>query len=102
MYTFGAFTLVGGGTLAYAKYDPEFRKLLAEYAPFTDNVIKFVFQEEGSIFEIISATVGNWKDAIITGFGGDPRKSLKDVKEIPIDYKRKLSVKIAVLCSVCY
>lgn len=91
LYTFGAFTLVGGGTLAYAKYDPEFRKLLAEYAPFTDSLIKFVFQEERSIWDTLSRTMDDWKDSVITMFGGEGRKA-RDIKEVPIDYKRKLQV----------
>ncbi|WP_407807982.1 mitofilin family membrane protein, partial [Staphylococcus aureus] len=39
IYTLGALALVGGATIGYAKYDPEFRKTLVEYVPYTDNVI---------------------------------------------------------------
>lgn len=92
LYTFGAFTLVGGGTLIYAKYDPDFRKLLTEYAPFTDSLIKFVFQEERSIWSSITRTVDNWKDSVTDLIGGESKKSLKSIQEVPVDYKRELVV----------
>lgn len=93
--------MVGGGTLAYAKYDPEFRKLLAEYAPFTDSLIKFVFQEERSIWQNITRSLDDLKYSVITMFGGEGRKP-RDIKEVPIDYKRKLlSCKCVCVC-LCY
>lgn len=80
--------MVGGGTLAYAKYDPDFRKLLTDNAPFTDSLIKFVFQEERSIWENVSRTMEDLKYSVIQLFGGEGRK-VRDIKEVPIDYKRK-------------
>lgn len=81
--------MVGGGTLAYAKYDPEFRKLLADYAPFTDTLIKFVFQEERSIWSSITRTVDDWKDSVTHLVGGESKKAQKAIKEVPVDYKRE-------------
>ncbi|XP_044735187.1 MICOS complex subunit Mic60 isoform X4 [Chrysoperla carnea] len=45
-YAFGTLTLIGGATLCYAKYDDQFRKYLKGNVPFTDDLIKFIFQEE--------------------------------------------------------
>lgn len=106
LYTFGAFTLVGGGTLAYAKYDPEFRKLLAEYAPFTDGLIKFVFQEERSIWSNITRTINEWKDSATAALGGEVKKSKReDLKDLPpIDYKREgffVIFFVVVVLTVC-
>lgn len=64
MYTFGAITLVGGATLGYAKYDPQFRKTLVEFVPFTDSAIKFIFLE------------GNSATGLVSGFYEDLKKSL--------------------------
>lgn len=88
LYTIGAVTLVAGGTLAYAKHDPDFRQQLAEYAPFTDNLIKFLFQEEKSIWENISKTIEDLKESVVVMFGGEGRPP-RDIKEVPKDYKRK-------------
>lgn len=88
LYTFGAIALVGSATLGYAKYDPEFRKSLVEYVPFTDNIIKFIFQEDASTFS------GLYEDLKKSWFGssiGEEQKSQKKpvVKEIS-PYKGKI------------
>ncbi|XP_017777213.1 PREDICTED: MICOS complex subunit Mic60 [Nicrophorus vespilloides] len=48
LYMIGALTVVTGATLGYAKYDPDFRDWLKERVPFTDDLIRFVAQEDGT------------------------------------------------------
>lgn len=50
IYTVGIVALLGGGTIAFAKYDPEFRKWLTGVAPATNGLLKFLFQEEMSYY----------------------------------------------------
>lgn len=85
MYTFGAITLVGGATLGYAKYDPQFRKTLVEYVPFTDNLIKFIFQEEKSAVGVISGFYEDLKKSWSGSSVEEDKKPKKKpvVKEIP-------------------
>ncbi|KAI4462088.1 mitofilin [Holotrichia oblita] len=59
--------LLGGAIIGYAKYDPDFRCHLVEYAPFTDDVIKFVFQEEKSYYYAITDLYHSWREALFPG-----------------------------------
>lgn len=45
----GTIILAGGATLAYAKYDPDFKKILIQYIPFTEPLLKDD-QASGKIF----------------------------------------------------
>ncbi|KAI4462079.1 mitofilin [Holotrichia oblita] len=65
--TFGGLALLGGAIIGYAKYDPDFRCHLVEYAPFTDDVIKFVFQEEKSYYYAITDLYHSWREALFPG-----------------------------------
>lgn len=40
LFAVGALALTGGATLAYAKYDSDFRKTLIQYVPFTESLLK--------------------------------------------------------------
>ncbi|XP_018568213.1 MICOS complex subunit Mic60 isoform X1 [Anoplophora glabripennis] len=78
-----AFALAGGATLGYAKYDPDFRKVLVEYVPFTDTLIKILFVEEGE-GNILSNTYGNIKSTIIDLVSGGSRsKTGRTVTPVP-------------------
>ena len=55
LYTIGFVTLAGGGTIAYAKYDPHFRAWLNENVPYSDGIIKFICQEDQAYLESIKA-----------------------------------------------
>ena len=47
LYLLGALALLSAATIGYAKCDDNFRQnVLVASLPWTDNVIKFVFQEE--------------------------------------------------------
>ncbi|XP_046383947.1 MICOS complex subunit Mic60 isoform X2 [Ischnura elegans] len=48
LYTIGGLTLVGGGTLAYAKYDDSFNKWLRNNVPYSEVVLDSVFKENYS------------------------------------------------------
>nr|CAD7440012.1 unnamed protein product [Timema bartmani] len=48
VYTIGTLTLIFGGGIAYAKYDPDFREWLGENVPYSDEFFKSIFQEEQS------------------------------------------------------
>ncbi|KAK9736949.1 Mitochondrial inner membrane protein [Popillia japonica] len=81
--TFGGLALLGGAIIGYAKYDPDFRCHLVEYAPFTDDVIKFVFQEEKTYYYAITDLYRSWRDAL---FPGDEES----------DHKKKKKRKVAI------
>ncbi|KAJ8917830.1 hypothetical protein NQ315_010739 [Exocentrus adspersus] len=72
-----ALALAGGATLGYAKYDPEFRKLLTSYVPYTDSILKTVFVEEGE-GNILSVAYNNVKSSVINLVsGGGQQQSTK-------------------------
>lgn len=49
--------MVGAGaTLSYAKFNPQFRVTLKKHVAFTDNTIKFIWQEEQTYGEYLK----NW------------------------------------------
>lgn len=87
--TFGALALFCGGAIGYAKYDPNFRCYLTEYLPFTDGVIKFVFQEDKSYSESIKGIVNSIK-------GSEDAKKIAiqkkqaEIKSAAGEYKSKL------------
>lgn len=54
MYTIGAITVLGLGTIAYAKYEPSFRRYLGETIPYADGFFKVIFAEEQSYGEQFS------------------------------------------------
>lgn len=74
IYTLGALVLAGGATIGYAKYDPDFRGTLVEYVPFTDTIIKFVFQEETSILGSLSNVYEGGKRIIAKSMTSDDKK----------------------------
>lgn len=70
--------MVGGATLGYAKYDPQFRKTLVEYVPFTDGVIKLIFQEENGAIGVVS---GFYEDLKKSLFGSTIEEEQKPKKK---------------------
>lgn len=58
-YVVGAATVGIGGTIAYAKYSPKFRKTLNEYVPGSDSFVKFISQEEKSYGESVKSSISN-------------------------------------------
>ncbi|KRT79302.1 hypothetical protein AMK59_8514 [Oryctes borbonicus] len=86
--TFGALALAGGAIIGYAKYDPDFRCHLVEFVPFTDDVIKFVFQEDRTYAENLSDWYASLKHAIYSEEEDDHKKKKKrKVTETDEDYK---------------
>ncbi|XP_071050130.1 MICOS complex subunit Mic60 isoform X2 [Onthophagus taurus] len=79
--TIGVLALAGGAVIGYAKYDPDFRTILTEYVPFTDEVIKVVFQEEKTFMEYIREIFDS-----LTGSGDGAHSHHQPVKEVPKDY----------------
>lgn len=55
--------VVTGGTLSYAKYDPEFREWLNTQVPYSSDAINILFQEDRTISERIDTflnDIQNW------------------------------------------
>lgn len=73
----GALTLAGGATLVYAKYDPDFRKTLTTYVPFTEPILTTL--DDLSPLKLYD----NAKNSLLGTFGGDGQKSLGDKPSIP-------------------
>lgn len=93
LYTIGAFTLVGGGTIAYANYDPNFRSWLGENVPYSEGVLKFILQEEKTYWESVTSAFDDMKDSFLGLFSSEPSKKkivgVEQIEEVPKDYKRK-------------
>ncbi|XP_044267340.1 MICOS complex subunit Mic60 isoform X1 [Tribolium madens] len=87
LYTLGALALVGGATIGYAKYDPDFRKTLVEYVPWTDDIIKFVFQEEHSLLDSASGVYEDMKKSVSGLLSQEQRKKKEDIKLEQKQYK---------------
>lgn len=87
IYTIGALTLLSGGTLGLAKYNPDFRDWLKSQAPFTDPLIKFIFQEEMSYYAAIVATLNNLKDYLLSLVMGSEQVS-NEIPERKKEYYR--------------
>ncbi|XP_046741698.1 MICOS complex subunit Mic60 isoform X3 [Diprion similis] len=51
LLTLGALALGTFSIFAYARMDPEFRKLLEEWIPGSDRAVQIIFQEEQSLFD---------------------------------------------------
>lgn len=86
--TLGALTLAGGATLVYAKYDPDFRKTLTTYVPFTEPILT-------TMDDLSPAKLyDNAKNSLMSTFGGDGQKSLGDKPSIPPpkEYKAPLPI----------
>ncbi|KAG5895708.1 hypothetical protein JTB14_021401 [Gonioctena quinquepunctata] len=90
----GALVFTGGATLVYAKYDPDFRKTLAQYAPFTDSLIKTAWQEESS-GNIIGIYYKSLKSSIVGLISGSDRTKdgrIVEKLEEPTEYKAPLPI----------
>lgn len=90
----GALVLTGGATLAYAKYDPDFRKTLIHYIPFIEPLLKdnqssgniiseYYKSAKTSLFDLFTGKSGK-SDTIVTSTGQRIEKSE------PQEYKGKL------------
>ncbi|XP_050310074.1 MICOS complex subunit Mic60-like isoform X2 [Anthonomus grandis grandis] len=83
LLTLGALTLAGGATLAYAKYDKDFRNTLVSYAPFTESILDSMDGlSPGTLYD-------DAKKSILSGFGGN-QKNLpggQDAIPEPKEYK---------------
>lgn len=54
-----------GGSIAYAKYDPKFRKTLDDYVPGSDSFIKFISQEEKSYADNVKDSISNASSRLV-------------------------------------
>ncbi|XP_066253018.1 MICOS complex subunit Mic60 isoform X2 [Euwallacea similis] len=84
LLTLGALTLAGGATLAYAKYDENFKKTLTTYLPFTEPVLESI--------DILSPSVlyENTKKSLMSTFSSDVQTGLPAGKQVipdPKEYK---------------
>lgn len=61
-YTLGVLLVGTAGVIGYAKYDPDFREVLTETIPGSDDVIKFVFEEEKPYMENINDMINHLKE----------------------------------------
>lgn len=86
-YTISALTLLGAGTIGYAKYDPDFRKFVGDNVPYADGFFKFVFQEEQSFLDSIMGSADKFKDSII-GSSQPDKKNRQAIKEKESNYER--------------
>ncbi|XP_062702219.1 MICOS complex subunit Mic60-like isoform X1 [Aedes albopictus] len=83
--------LVGGGVVAYAKYDNEFRKTLVTNVPALEPVLKTLLQEENPLDEVskkldeISSTISGYTSTV-TGFftGGTKEEEKKAEKKVDL------------------
>lgn len=64
--TLTGLTIVAGGTLSYAQYDPEFREWLNGQVPYTSDAIRILFQED----QTFSERFNTYLDGIQNWFGG--------------------------------
>lgn len=77
--------MVGGATVAYAGYDPDFRKWLGENVPYADDVLKVLLQEETSYLEWLTSLFQD----MFTKEGSKKMVKPENLEEVPIEYKRK-------------
>lgn len=94
--------LVGGGVVAYAKYDNEFRKTLITNAPALEPVLKVLLQEENPFEEVtkklddISSTISGYTKTV-TGFvtgGQEEKKPEKKVDLPPVTRSKSVHVPV--------
>lgn len=79
-YTLVGATLVTAGTAAYAKFDPAFRKWLADNVPYSDSGLRLVFQEDTSYSQSFIGILDSTKSLV----GLKP-----EIVEKPKSYQRK-------------
>lgn len=72
----GALVLTGGATLAYAKYDTEFRKTLIHYIPFLEPIL----QDSPASGNIVSEYYKNVKSSLFDLFTGSSKDSSETIK----------------------
>ncbi|XP_055587192.1 MICOS complex subunit Mic60-like isoform X1 [Uranotaenia lowii] len=95
--------LIGGGVVAYAKYDNEFRKYLVSQVPALDPVLKTLLQEENPLEDVtkklneISSTISGYTSSV-TGFfsSGDEEKKSEKKADIPPVTRSKSSVHVPI------
>lgn len=85
IYTVGIVAIVGGGTIAYAKYDSNFRSWLAENVPYSDGFIKFICQEEQPYLQSIANTLDSIKESVLDVLLSRKSK-VTEIPVIPKDY----------------
>ncbi|KAF5306466.1 hypothetical protein FQR65_LT18569 [Abscondita terminalis] len=83
-YTLGLLTIVGGGTIGYAKYDPDFREWLCENVPYMDGFLAFLFQEEKTYLQSFTTSLDSLKEKV-SGMLFTHTKQ-KDLVEKPKNY----------------
>ncbi|XP_046741697.1 MICOS complex subunit Mic60 isoform X2 [Diprion similis] len=98
LLTLGALALGTFSIFAYARMDPEFRKLLEEWIPGSDRAVQIIFQEEQSLFDSLknlyeritqSSSQPDWnpskvgKNPVISASPKSAFEPLSDVKEPP-------------------
>lgn len=83
--------LVGGGVVAYAKYDNEFRKTLVTNVPALEPVLKALLQEENPLDEVskkldeISSTISGYTSTVTEFFtGGSKEEEKKPEKKVDL------------------
>ncbi|XP_030768294.1 MICOS complex subunit Mic60-like isoform X1 [Sitophilus oryzae] len=83
LLTLGAIALAGGATLAYAKYDENFRKTLTTYVPFTGTILDTL--DNKSLSDLYSDT----KKSVLGSIVGEDKveKRKKDIIPPPKEYK---------------
>ncbi|XP_057664526.1 MICOS complex subunit Mic60 isoform X2 [Diorhabda carinulata] len=80
----GAIITAGGATLAYAKYDPDFRKTLTGIVPFTDDVIRVIWQEDNLYSSnLIAAYYDSIKKSVLGLFSGSKSSGDRMTKSLP-------------------
>ncbi|KAF5284305.1 hypothetical protein FQA39_LY04598 [Lamprigera yunnana] len=77
--------IAGGGTIGFAKYNPDFREWLNDKVPYTDDFLKFLFQEECSYFESFVALLNKLRENVSSLVLSSPKKG-KDVSLEPKKY----------------
>lgn len=78
-FAVGALVLTGGATMAYAKYDPNFRKTLIHYIPITEsfltkgessgNISDFYGNVKSLLFELVTGKSTKSTDKLVTKSG---------------------------------
>lgn len=86
----GAVTLIAGGTVAYASYDPEFREWLGANVPYSDDFIKFVLQEDRSYFQSFIALLDAIKESFLHMIKSMFNSKQDKITHVPKEYIRKL------------
>lgn len=75
------------GTIAYAKYDKDFRKKIEEYAPWTANFFKVVFQEDDeSLSDFFSRKYNEFSNLLNDTINEGSKKIKDTAKEIESGY----------------